>query len=162
MTERNTIQVPKTTNWKILSFFIAFGLIGLGVTTFTHDLNVYQQFYLRIFIGLSAAGIAAIIPGFFEINIKWLENTIKAGGAITVFLLVYQINPPILKDFKTFEGISGKWFYDLHPTSDALGFNSRHYGGTLYFNPVEDEYGKNLTMNGTVEWRYDERDSLFF
>lgn len=159
---RAQLQVPSSTNWKTLSMFIIFGVAGLLVTVLIRDLSVYQQFYLRVFIGLSAAGIAAIIPGFFRIDVAWLQNTIKAGGAIAIFVLIYKINPPSVHDFKVFEGVSGKWYYDLHPTSDSLGFKSRHYGGVLYFNEIQDEYGTNLSMNGTVEWRYNENDSLVF
>ena len=43
-----------------------------------------------------AAGIAAILPGFLEISGKILEITIRAGGAIAVFVLVYKFNPPKL------------------------------------------------------------------
>lgn len=157
---QNRIKIPKILNWKSLSLFVILALIGLGITIMKPDLTAYQQFYLRIFIGLAAAGIAAIIPGFFEINLKWLENTIKAGGAIGVFLLIYWFNPPEFNKFDEFETLNGKWFYDVHPSSNALGFNSKHYGGTVKFKTENDKLGKNLSMNGVIEWKYNENDSL--
>src|SRR5712692_5357817 len=50
----------------------------------------FQYTVFRIVLALSAAGVAAIIPGFIEIRMKQL---IQAGGAIAVFVIVYFFSP---------------------------------------------------------------------
>jgi hypothetical protein len=53
-----------------------------------------QFFIFRIVLALAAAGVAAIIPGFLNIESKTALYAIRAGGALGVFLLVYLVNPP--------------------------------------------------------------------
>jgi hypothetical protein len=53
-----------------------------------------QFFVFRIVLALAAAGVAAIIPGFLNIESKTVLYVIRAGGALGVFLLVYLVNPP--------------------------------------------------------------------
>lgn len=50
-------------------------------------------FLLRVLASLSAGGVAAVIPGFFEF--QW-KKTLQAGGALAVFAIVYLVNPPSL------------------------------------------------------------------
>lgn len=50
-------------------------------------------FLLRVLASLSAGGVAAVIPGFFEF--QW-KKQIQAGGALAVFVIVYLVNPPSL------------------------------------------------------------------
>lgn len=48
----------------------------------------YQVF--MVVLALAAAGVAAMLPGFIEVNIP---NWLKAGGALAVFALVMYKNP---------------------------------------------------------------------
>jgi hypothetical protein len=41
-------------------------------------------------LALAAAGVAAFIPGFIEVDVK---NWVRAGGAIAVFVVVYFFSP---------------------------------------------------------------------
>jgi hypothetical protein len=141
-------------DWKSLSIFITFALLSLVVTIFKSDLTAYSYFILRIFIGLAAAGIAAIIPGFFQIELKWLATAIKASGAIAIFVLIYTQNPPQLVQFETFEELKGNWYYEVNPASEVLGFGSKHYGGTVSFKMENQKLGRNLVMSGKQEWKY--------
>ena len=141
-------------SWRSLAVFIAFALIGLSLVIFKSYLDGYQQFYLRIFIGLSASGIAAIIPGFFEIKLLWFSNTIRASGAIAIFLLIYTQNPPQIETFETMEDLRGMWYYDVHPSTTVLGYGSAHYGGTANFQTEINKFGKNLSVTGVLEWKY--------
>jgi hypothetical protein len=48
----------------------------------------------RIVISLAAAGIAAVVPGMLNISAKGGKRfTIRAAGAVAVFVIVYLINP---------------------------------------------------------------------
>ncbi len=133
--------------------FLTLGLISLAIVVLKSDLAAYQQFYLRIFIGLSAAGIAAVIPGSFEIQIKWLDNGLRASGAIGVFLLIYTQNPPELSSTKTMEELKGEWYYSVHPVTEELGYGSKHYGGKANFSIERNDFGRHLSVTGIQEWR---------
>ena len=53
-----------------------------------------QERNFRIVISLAAAGIAAVIPGMLNISAKDGKRfTIRAAGAMAVFVIVYFINP---------------------------------------------------------------------
>lgn len=147
-----TINRSDKINYITLSIFIAFALLGLLIVIFKNDIDTYQQFYLRIFIGLSAAGIAAIIPGFLEINLKWLRNTIRAGGAIAVFVIIYTRNPPEVKTVETMSKLEGTWSYDCYALSSAFPYGSLNFGGTANFQVVENRYGNSLSISGRREW----------
>lgn len=50
----------------------------------------FQYLVFKTVLSLAAAGIAAMIPGFLQVNIAtWL----RAGGALAVFVVVYFYNP---------------------------------------------------------------------
>jgi hypothetical protein len=78
--------------------FSAMALLGLASAVFVPKQSAVQQFYFRLVMGLAVAGIAAAIPGFFEIHLRWLRNSLRAGGALGVFVLVYLYNPPTIVD----------------------------------------------------------------
>ncbi len=141
-------------NWKSTRLFVGLGLLGLCVVIFKPYLSSFEQFYLRIFIGLSAAGIAAIIPGFFEIKSKFLNSTFRASGAIAIFILIYTHNPPEILALETMEQLKGEWHYDVHPTSSELGYGSRHYGGTANVQIGKNNFGQHVSIAGALEWRF--------
>lgn len=71
--------------------------LGIGLTAAILILVVFipcpsasQYFVFRIVLALAAAGLAAVIPGIFKIN---LTNGITAGGAIAIFAVVYFFDP---------------------------------------------------------------------
>jgi hypothetical protein len=51
----------------------------------------YQVF--RIVLAVAVAGVAAMIPGFLEVNIS---RFVRAGGALAVFVIVFFYNPASL------------------------------------------------------------------
>lgn len=56
-----------------------------------------QFFLLRVLAAVSAAGVAAVIPGMLNIQIgQGKLFAIRGAGALAVFALVYQVNPPEL------------------------------------------------------------------
>ena len=84
-------------------------LISLGiaivVTTLIMALKileptVFRLLVFRVIMALGAACLGAIIPGFINLVGELGEITIRAGGAIALFLVVYLINPPSnVRDF---------------------------------------------------------------
>jgi hypothetical protein len=118
----------------------------------TPNLNVIQQFYLRIIIGLAAAGIAALIPGFFEIELNWLRNTIRAGGAIGIFLLIYGFNPPVIEQFETIHEITGEYEYECTSLSGLFPHGGIRHGGIAHIQPIHTRYGYALSISGDRKW----------
>ena len=56
-----------------------------------------QFFLLRVLAAVSAAGVAAVIPGMLNIQIgDGRLLAIRGAGALAVFALVYEVNPPDL------------------------------------------------------------------
>lgn len=56
--------------------------------------NKFQIWIWRVLAALGAACVGAIIPGFIEIDGEIEELAFRAGGAITLFVIVYLMNPP--------------------------------------------------------------------
>jgi len=77
---------------KILAFTfgVVFVIALIVLSIYFPSPSSFQYVVFRIVLALSAAGIAAIIPGFVEIKMK---RIIQAGGAIAVFVIVYFFSP---------------------------------------------------------------------
>lgn len=71
-----------------------FGFVFLGallvITFHTPNPTPFQYEVFRITLALAASGIAAMIPGLLQVQLK---NGIRATGAIAVFLIVYFFSP---------------------------------------------------------------------
>jgi len=81
-------------NKTILSFVLGASLILiiLIVTIIRPCPSDAQFFMYKIILAIALAGVAAVIPGFLRIH---YQNTISAGGAIAVFVLVFLYEPAI-------------------------------------------------------------------
>jgi hypothetical protein len=88
--------------WEKIAAF-AFGVVFLGImlalAVFIPEPTDYQFFIFRVALALAAAGIGAVVPGF--LHVEWKPKSkympyIRAGGAIALFLIIYQLNPPAL------------------------------------------------------------------
>lgn len=54
----------------------------------------FQYTVFRVILSLAAAGVAAVIPGFLELDVTpHARFAIRAGGALAVFIVVYFLNP---------------------------------------------------------------------
>jgi hypothetical protein len=54
----------------------------------------FQYTVFRIVLALAAAGVAAMIPGFLNVELSPIKSmAIRAGGAVAVFVIVYFFNP---------------------------------------------------------------------
>jgi len=74
---------------------IVFLITLLVIAVFIPDPTRFQLLGFRVVLALAAAGFAAAISGFLTVNLPlWGRGTITAGGALAVFAIVYQVNPP--------------------------------------------------------------------
>lgn len=77
----------------IFTFGVSFIILMIVIAIFIPQPSNFQYLVFRIALALSAAGVAALIPGF--INVAY-RNYIRAGGALGVFVVVYFWNPATL------------------------------------------------------------------
>jgi hypothetical protein len=84
-------KTRKTSSSKT-SLWVGIGLIAaiLLLVIFIPCPSASQYFIFRIIIAIAAAGLTAVIPGTFNIN---LANGIKGGGALAIFAVVYFFDP---------------------------------------------------------------------
>jgi hypothetical protein len=77
-----------------------FGVIFCGILAFAglrgEPIKDPNQFWLlRVLASISAAGVAAVIPGFLQTSFSVLTGlVIRGSGALAVFATVYLVNPP--------------------------------------------------------------------
>jgi hypothetical protein len=75
------------------SFDVVFLAIILIVVILVPNPTAAQMLIFRVVLAMAAAGIAAVVPGFLQLNIP---TYLRAGGAIAVFALIYWVNPASL------------------------------------------------------------------
>ncbi len=84
---------------KIIEQYLAYGFgivfvsIMLAIAIFIPNPTPFSYMVFKIILALAAAGIAAFIPGFLDVQIS---NFLRAGGAIAVFVIVFFFNPASL------------------------------------------------------------------
>ncbi|HDG9790443.1 TPA: hypothetical protein ACHOYU_001054 [Raoultella planticola] len=90
-------------NMQIIAAF-TFGVVFVSIVLFlvfyTKNLDDNKMWVVRVVMSLAAAGVAAVLPGFIDLQGKlpWLNMTVvRAGGAMAVFCLVFlypiTVNP---------------------------------------------------------------------
>jgi len=90
-------ELPKTKpgEWEkiaIFAFGVAFVVLLLVLAIFFPNPTDFQYFIFRTVIALAASGVAALIPGLLHVELP----AARAGGALAVFILVYQFSPASL------------------------------------------------------------------
>lgn len=81
----------------IVSAAFLLAVAAFAITSKDAAVNPQTQFLLRIGAALGAAGLAATLPGFIELQMSPGKLfSLKAGGALAVFALIYVINPPAI------------------------------------------------------------------
>lgn len=91
------------------TFGIVFVAGILVIALFVREPSPFQYFAFRVVLALAVAGVAAMIPGFLEVEVK---PVIRAAGAIAVFVIVYFFSPAELvlrssRESATSPGITG-------------------------------------------------------
>ncbi|WP_075342467.1 hypothetical protein [Tenacibaculum agarivorans] len=82
----------KNKEWSIKAvvfFGVIFILILLVIAIFIPNPTQFQIFIFRIIMGLSAAAVGGIIPGFIDIDLPINKGYLKAGGALALFIVIY-------------------------------------------------------------------------
>jgi len=77
----------------IFIFGVAFVLTLLALAIKFPEPTPFQYTVFRIVLALAAAGVAALIPGFIQVQYR---DAIRAGGALAVFVIVYFFSPASL------------------------------------------------------------------
>jgi hypothetical protein len=98
-TEVILVAGTKNQDWEkiaIFAFGVFFVLILVTIALFVKNPTQFQIFIFRVVLALAGAGIGALIPGFLNIETAVLRNTIRAGGALAIFVIIYLLNPPNL------------------------------------------------------------------
>jgi hypothetical protein len=137
----------------------ALAVVIISLVLLMPNLTIVQQFYLRIIIGLAAASIAALIPGFFEIELNWLRNTLRAGGAIGIFLLIYGFNPPAIEQFDTLKELEGHYEYECTKRDEKFLHGGFQHGGNARIQIVRTRFGYALSISGDRQWTRKDKDS---
>ena len=90
MTEAQIDHTKQYQRWAVFGCGVSFLLINIVLAVFIPTPTASQSGIFRTVLALSAAGFAAFIPGFLEVEVK---PYIRAGGAIAVFVIVYFFYP---------------------------------------------------------------------
>lgn len=92
-------DLTKTPKWQLitaLAIGILFAISIFVVVIFIPNPTSFQILVFRGLFSISLAAIAAIIPGLLHVESRFQELSIRATGAIAVFILVWLVNPPAL------------------------------------------------------------------
>jgi hypothetical protein len=83
----------KTQKLTAFIFGVVFVVVLIVLAIAFPNPTPFQYTVFRVILALASAGVAAMIPGFLEIEVP---NWIRAGGALAVFIVVYFYNPASL------------------------------------------------------------------
>ena len=72
-------------------FGVVFLATMLGLAVWVPNPSESQWFVFRVVLAAAAGGFVVFLPGAVNVSIK---PTLRAGGALGVFALVYAVNPP--------------------------------------------------------------------
>jgi uncharacterized PurR-regulated membrane protein YhhQ (DUF165 family) len=92
-------DLKETPKWQLITGLIVgvvFAFLILVAVIFIPNPTSTQFFIFRGVFAISLAAIAAIIPGLLNVESRFQKFSIKATGAIAVFVIVWLLNPPAL------------------------------------------------------------------
>lgn len=92
-------DLKETPKWQLITALIVgvvFVFLILIAVIFIPNPTSTQFFIFRGLFAMSLAAIAAIIPGLLNVESRFQKFSIKATGAIAVFVIVWFLNPPAL------------------------------------------------------------------
>ncbi|OEE28166.1 hypothetical protein [Aliivibrio fischeri] len=92
-------DLKETPKWQLITGVVIgllFALLILAAVIYIPNPTLTQFFIFRGVFAISLASIAAIIPGLLNVESRYQKFSIKATGAIAVFVIVFLLNPPAL------------------------------------------------------------------
>ncbi len=92
-------DLSETPKWQLVTGLIVglvFALIAISAAILIPTPSATQFFIIRGVFAVALAAIAAIIPGLLNIESRFQQFSIRATGAIAVFIIVWLVNPPAL------------------------------------------------------------------
>ena len=92
-------DLSETPKWQLITGLVIgvlFALAILLLAIFIPNPTSTQFFIFRGIFAVSLAAIAAIIPGLLTVESRLQKFSIRATGAIAVFVIVWTLNPPAL------------------------------------------------------------------
>ena len=75
------------------AFGVVFAVALLVLAIMFPTPTPFQYLVFRIVLAMAVSGVAAMIPGFLEVNVP---GVVRAGGALAVFVIVFFYNPAAL------------------------------------------------------------------
>lgn len=97
MKEANDLK--ETPKWQLITGLVIGLVLALAIlvlVVFIPNPTPSQFFVFRGLFAISLAAVAAIIPGLLNVESRFNRFSVKATGAIAVFVLVWMLNPPAL------------------------------------------------------------------
>lgn len=92
-------NMEKRSQWREIVGVIL-GTIGMiaiiVIALFNPELSEKQFLIFRGIFALCSAMLVILIPGALNVQSNWNKMSIKATGAIAVFIIIWMINPPSL------------------------------------------------------------------
>ena len=92
-------DLNETPKWQLISGLVIgvlFASIILLAAILIPNPTPTQFFIFRGIFAVSLAAIAAIIPGLLTVESRFQKFSVRATGAIAVFVIVWMLNPPAL------------------------------------------------------------------
>lgn len=71
-----------------------FVVVLLAIALLIPNPSMFQIFVFRVVLALASAAFGCAIPGILNIKGELANFSVRAGGALGLFLLVYSFNPP--------------------------------------------------------------------
>ncbi len=90
-------STSKLSNWEKIAGF-AFGVVFLAtllaLTVFIPEPSPSQYATFKTILAIAAAGIGGILAGFIEVKGSIQKVSVRAGGALALFVIVFFFTPP--------------------------------------------------------------------
>lgn len=154
----------KTPFWFSVAAFAVLLAISLLVPGWAQLNNAL----FKTLLALAAAGVAATLPGFLNFNVG---NTLKAGGALAAFVLVFLVNPareqqPFALTVQLQAKAPSANYPPLEVEKLEIWNKNEWLEGTIangvadFKNLSPDMAGKTVALRSVVEYYRPERDLL--
>lgn len=120
--------LKKTYNWQLVVGIIFLVFLFVLAVVIPNPTS-WQTFIFRRGFAISLAATAAIIPGLLTFESRFQKLSIRATGAIAIFIIIWLVNPPELNDSNREIPPSEKLMMDSHKTEiviDRVELNKFH------------------------------------